>query len=132
MDIGSLDRACPCGGASYDGCCAPLHRGERQAQTPEELMRSRFTAYAMGLDDYVFRTWHPRTRPEGVAPDPSTRWTALEILDTDGDVVEFRAHFEERGRRGVLQERSRFSERAGRWFYLDGDVVLGPGGATSP
>ncbi|MEO5653447.1 MAG: YchJ family metal-binding protein, partial [Marmoricola sp.] len=38
----------------------------------------------------------------------------------------FRAHFEERGRSGVLQERSRFAERAGRWFYLDGEVVLRP------
>ena len=89
-------------------------------------MRSRFTAYAMGLDDYVFRTWHPRTRPEGVSPDPATRWTSLEILSAERDAVEFRAHFEERGRGGVLQERSRFAERAGRWFYLDGEVVLRP------
>ncbi len=134
MSIGSLDRACPCGGASYDGCCGPLHRGERQADSPEELMRSRFTAYALGLDDYVFRTWHPRTRPEGVAPDPATRWTALEILGTETDspaeadtgLVEFRAHFEEPGGGGVLHERSRFARRAGRWFYLDGEVVRRP------
>ncbi|MCW2817566.1 MAG: sec-C motif containing protein, partial [Marmoricola sp.] len=44
---------CPCGSAAYDTCCGPLHRGERQAGTPEELMRSRFAAYAVGDTAYV-------------------------------------------------------------------------------
>ena len=40
---------CPCGsGTPYDACCGVLHRGERQAATPEELMRSRYSAYALG------------------------------------------------------------------------------------
>ena len=32
-------------------------------------MRSRYSAYAKGLGDYVFRTWHPRTRPDDVMVD---------------------------------------------------------------
>jgi SEC-C motif domain protein len=81
-------------------------------------MRSRYSAYAVGDTDYVWRTWHPRTRPEQVAPDPTVTWTGLEILEADGDVVEFRAHHG----RGTLRERSRFERRAGRWFYLDGEI----------
>src|SRR3954447_12547926 len=112
-------RPCPCGSASYDECCGLLHRGERQAETPAELMRSRYSAYAVGDTDYVWRTWHPRTRPERVEPDAATTWTGLEILEASEDVVEFRA----RHRTGVLHERSRFERRAGRWFYLDGEVT---------
>jgi SEC-C motif-containing protein len=85
-------------------------------------MRSRYSAYALGDTDYVWRTWHPRTRPEQVPPDPDVEWTRLEIVETTGDVVEFRAHFTGAQGPGVLHERSRFSQRAGRWFYLDGEV----------
>jgi SEC-C motif domain protein len=107
-------RACPCGSPSYDGCCGRLHRGEQQAASPEELMRSRYSAYAVGDADYVWRTWHPRTRPGQVQIDPTIGWTGLEVLEAADDVVEFRAHHD----RGVLHERSRFEQRAGRWFYL--------------
>ena len=85
-------------------------------------MRSRFSGYALGETDYVWRTWHPRTRPPQVTPDPGTRWTRLEIVESIDDTVEFRAHFETQDGGGVLHERSRFAQRAGRWFYLDGVV----------
>jgi SEC-C motif-containing protein len=115
-DLGA--RPCPCGSASYDGCCGRLHRGEKQAESPEELMRSRYSAFAVGDADYLWRTWHPRTRPEHVDLDPTMLWTGLEVLEAADDSVEFRAHHD----RGVLHERSRFVQRAGRWFYLDGEV----------
>ncbi len=115
-DLGA--RPCPCGSASYDGCCGPLHRGEKQADSPVELMRSRYSAFAVGDAEYLWRTWHPRTRPEQVELDPSTTWTGLEVLEAADDTVEFRAHHD----RGVRHERSRFAQRAGRWFYLDGEV----------
>lgn len=122
--------ACPCGsGDSYGGCCGPLHHGERAAETAERLMRSRFTAYAIGDLEYVWRTWHPRTRPAALTPDTSLEWTALEVLDVvaggaddeDGE-VEFRAHYLQSRRSGTLHERSRFVVRARRWFYVDGTV----------
>jgi SEC-C motif-containing protein len=84
-------------------------------------MRSRYSAYALGDTDYVWRTWHPRTRPEQVLPDLGTRWTGLEVLEATDDTVEFRAHHDD----GVLHERSRFERRAGRWFYLDGTLLGG-------
>jgi len=44
-------------------------------------MRSRYSAFAVGDLDYVWRTWHPRTRPEALTPSDEA-WTGLEILDT--------------------------------------------------
>ena len=82
-------------------------------------MRSRYAAYAVGDTAYVWRTWHPRTRPEQVTHDPSTRWTRLEVLEATDDVVEFRAHHASPEGLGVLHERSVFARRARRWFYLE-------------
>ncbi|EAP99349.1 hypothetical protein JNB_04235 [Janibacter sp. HTCC2649] len=92
------------------------------------VMRSRYTAYAVGDSDHLFRTWHPATRPTDVSLDGSLEWLGLEILtSSEGDVegvVEFAAHWrsgEGRSRQaGVMRERSTFVHRAGRWFYRDG------------
>lgn len=81
-------------------------------------MRSRFSAYAVGDTDYVFRTWHPRTRPDDLAPDPGITWTRLEVLDATGDEVEFVAHHDSPAGPGSLHERSVFEQRAGRWVYV--------------
>ncbi|WP_240423915.1 YchJ family protein [Microbacterium halotolerans] len=117
---------CPCGRAPYAECCGPLLEGQRAAETPEELMRSRYTAFVKGDRFHLARTWHPRTRPEDVSADPSTRWTDLQILSSadDGDTgtVDFVARFEGRHGPDELREHSRFARRAGRWVYVDGDV----------
>lgn len=122
---------CPCDtGLPYAGCCGPLIAGERSAATAEELMRSRYTAFALGDQAYLVRTWHPRTRPERVGLDPATRWTGLTVVRTerggaadDDGVVEFVATWTQppAGTRGELHEVSRFARRAGRWLYLDGE-----------
>jgi len=122
----NLQRDCPCGsGASYDTCCGRLHRGAAQAATAEELMRSRYAAYAVTEADHLFRTWHPRTRPEHVLGTPGTTWTGLEILDVvDGGpddaagIVEFRASYRDPSGPGVLHERSSFERRGHRWVYV--------------
>jgi SEC-C motif domain protein len=123
--------ACPCGAPTlYAACCGPLHRGRALAETAEQLMRSRYSAYAVGELGYVFRTWHPRTRPDDVVDTPGLVWTGLEIVDVvdggpddDAGEVEFRAHHQGPGGRGVLHERSRFERRAHRWVYVEGDVT---------
>jgi SEC-C motif-containing protein len=123
LGLDYLAALCPCGsGERYDDCCGPLLRGDLHAATPVSLMRSRYTAYALGALDYVFRTWHPRTRPERVEPAPQLTWTRLEVLAEEGDEVEFAASYTTAAGDGVLHEHSRFARRAGRWFYLDGDV----------
>jgi SEC-C motif-containing protein len=118
---------CPCGsGSDYGPCCGSLHRGERQALTAEELMRSRYSAHALADADYLSRTWHPRTRPVDVTVDPGICWTGLQVTDIvdggaddDDGVVQFRARFESAGRSGDRHERSRFERCDGRWFYVD-------------
>jgi len=117
------DPKCPCGRAQpYAACCGPLHRGEHDAATAEALMRSRYSAFAVGDLAYLRSSWHATTRPARLDRDPTLRWLGLDVLfaqggmfDTEG-VVEFRA----RHNRGVLHERSRFVREGGRWVYLDG------------
>lgn len=121
MRVGPID--CPCGtGQRYDACCGVLHRGAAEATTAEQLMRARYAAYAVGELDYVWRTWHPRTRPDLVSTDPGTTWTGLRVLDVTEREVEFEAGYDRRGTRGTLHERSRFEHRRGRWVYVDGDT----------
>ena len=89
-------------------------------------MRSRYTAFAYADADYLFRTWHPRTRPPDFVVDPEVTWTGLDVIavaaggpdDIRGE-VEFKAHFVSGGSAGSTQERSSFERRAGRWFYLE-------------
>lgn len=89
-------------------------------------MRSRYTAYVLGDEAHLVRSWHPRTRPDDLDVDGSTTWTGLTVEDVsdDGDsaVVAFRAGWQVGAERGVLRERSRFVLRGGRWVYVDGDL----------
>lgn len=87
-------------------------------------MRSRFSAFSVGDEEYLLRTWHPATRPPRVDLDRTTRWVRLEILETTGGsafhtegTVRFRAHYEERGNAGHLDENSRFVRNEGAWVY---------------
>ena len=52
------NKLCPCGtGQSYVDCCGALHSGARTAATAEQLMRSRYSAFAVSDEDYLLRTW---------------------------------------------------------------------------
>lgn len=120
---------CPCGsGDVLEVCCGPILAG-RAAPTAERLMRSRYTAFALGQAEHLLRSWHPSTRPDRIDLDPDLRWLRLDVLakvgggpfETEG-VVEFEAiHRDARGR-GVLHERSRFVREDGHWLYVDGAV----------
>ncbi|MET8277694.1 YchJ family protein [Micromonospora sp. NPDC005174] len=122
-------RTCPCGsGRAYDGCCSPIHDGSTQASTAEALMRSRFSAFALGDTAYLLHSWHSSTRPERLELDRGQRWTRLEIVDTERGglldatgTVTFHAHYRDAGRPGTLTERSRFVREDGRWVYVDGE-----------
>lgn len=119
----TLTDPCPCGtGRAYLACCGPLHAGARLAASPEELMRSRYSAFVRRDADHLLRTWHPRTRPADVTFDDDLRWLGLEIVEAGESVVEFTAVYETPLGRGALSERSRFERRGGRWVYVDGDV----------
>ena len=122
---------CPCGGGLYGRCCGPLHRGEQRALTAEQLMRSRYSAFARGEVDYLIAT-HPephrlasQRRRELQRSCRQTRWQGLSITavsgggggDLDGTV-----QFEARYQGGVLRETSLFQRRDGQpegeWLYI--------------
>lgn len=119
--------ACPCGsGLAYGDCCGRWHAGlatAEHAPTPEALMRSRYSAYVLGLTDYLLATWHPSTSPGELELSPVT-WLGLEVrtAQTAGDagLVEFVARYREQGRGVRLHELSRFVREQGRWRYIDG------------
>jgi SEC-C motif domain protein len=125
---------CPCrvsdGALPYAACCGRYHAGPLHllAPTAEALMRSRYSAFVRDDLDYLLATWHARTRPASLTPNPAgTKWLGLEVrrhavIDADHATVEFVARHKLGGRAGRLHEISRFVREAGRWFYVDGDA----------
>jgi SEC-C motif-containing protein len=120
---------CPCGsGAGLADCCGRYHAGEA-APDAERLMRSRYSAYVLGLEGYLLATWHPATRPAtlDLNTTPRTQWLGLTVKshaeqDTDHATVEFVARYKLNGRAFRLNETSRFVRIDDRWVYVDGDV----------
>lgn len=120
--------ACPCeSGQAYGDCCGRWHAGLAEgvhAPTPEALMRSRYSAYVLGLLKYLLATWHPSTAP-GDLELPPLKWLGLEVRHAqdmgDAGVVEFVARYRDNGRGGRLHEISRFVREDGLWLYIDGD-----------
>jgi SEC-C motif domain protein len=116
--------ACPCGKGLYASCCAPLHAGT-PAASAEALMRSRYSAYALRLSDYVLQSWHASTRPAELdLSKDDAQWIGLQVLaaQTEGEraSVEFVARFRIGGRAQRMHELSSFVRESGRWFYVDG------------
>lgn len=114
---------CPCGKQlTYGECCGRLHAGS----AAEELMRSRYSAFAVGDEAYLKRSWHPGTRPDALDLDGGLEWVRLEVLSTSEGTpfhregtVDFRAVYRENGREGELREHSRFLRHDGAWVYVD-------------
>ncbi len=90
-------------------------------------MRSRYSAYVLGLEAYLLATWHPSTRPDrlGLGEDGPCRWLGLEVrrhemFGDDRAAVEFVARCRVAGRGRRLHEFSDFRREDGRWYYVDG------------
>ncbi|SEE10460.1 SEC-C motif-containing protein [Arthrobacter alpinus] len=126
---------CPCNsGEDFQGCCAKYLGGNSDGTvayppTAEALMRSRYTAFAVGDTSYLLRTWHPDTRPAELELDPDQQWYLLEILSTsrggyfdDDGVVGFRASYRSAANRKLrdsLTETSSFIRQGKQWLYVD-------------
>jgi SEC-C motif-containing protein len=117
---------CSCGsGAEYERCCGRFIDGGEAAQTAEQLMRSRYTAYVLRNEAYVKATWHVTTRPtDVVTEDDDVKWLGLEVRrhvpDGDSAIVEFVARYKVGGKAHRLHEISRFVREDGKWFYVEG------------
>jgi SEC-C motif-containing protein len=123
---------CPCdSGLAYADCCGPWHAGFKTgapAPTPEALMRSRYSAYGLGLIDYLLATWHPSTSPGELELSP-VKWLGLEVRHAaqagDAGVVEFVARCRDSNGATRLHETSRFVRQDGCWYYIDGEMHEG-------
>ncbi len=98
------------------------------AASAEQLMRSRYSAYALGRFDYLSATWHASTRPADLGEEhgEALKWLGLSVkrhvAEGDRASVEFVARFRVKGRGQRLHEVSRFVREDGRWYYVDGEV----------
>lgn len=122
---------CPCeSGAAYERCCKHWHQGE-SAPDAEALMRSRYAAYVLGLNDYLLYTWHSSTRPASLhdkAGAQPLKWLGLKVVrheasGSDRAIVEFIARYKVNGKAEKLHENSRFVREHGQWLYVDGDFI---------
>ena len=141
-----LSQPCPCGaGPSAAECCARYFArpgdGDGAAAageappSAEALMRSRYTAYALGNIDHILATHHPDAT--GEVDRKSTEkwsreatWLGLEIVSAEGGgltdqtgEVEFIARYEVGGAALQHHERAQFRRHEGRWYYWDGAMV---------
>ena len=126
---------CPCfSGKPYSACCEPAVSGARLAVTAEELMRARYSAYALGAIDFILSSTHPDRRSECdekaiTAWSAKSEWTGFEIVSTEGGQagdtngkVEFIARFTEDRMKKTLHETGVFKRVDGVWYYMDGTV----------
>jgi len=127
----SLDECICCSGKPTEKCCLPFLQERKYPPTPEKLMRSRFSAYALGgYGDYLLSTWLPAMRKNVNAIDLSHRdtdWQSLEILThsqkADDGYVEFVAnYYDESGQLQHYHEKSVFKRVQGRWLYVGVEV----------
>ena len=116
---------CPCGRPlAYADCCGRHHAGSPAADA-ESLMRSRYSAYVLGLEDYLLATWHASTRPAALnlGSEVPPKWLGMEVkahaASNDTATVEFVARCRVGGRAQRMHEISRFLREDGRWFYVD-------------
>jgi SEC-C motif-containing protein len=125
MTKNTKEQPCPCGAGAYATCCGRFIDQDAVAQSAEQLMRSRYTAYTLRNEPYLKATWHVSTRPaDAVAQDEDVKWLGLDVRKHipagDEATVEFVARYKVGGRAHRLHEVSRFVREGGRWFYVDG------------
>ena len=121
---------CPCGSEKpFDECCGRFLSGADRPETPEALMRSRYSAYTKNDARWIADTWAPETRPGDLSDVAASRvkWLGLKILRTAmTDATHGTVEFVARGRLPTgafrMHELSRFEKREGVWLYVDGDL----------
>jgi SEC-C motif-containing protein len=118
---------CPCGkDSSFAECCGRIHQNIKLAESAEQLMRSRYSAFVVKNIDFLYHSFHPNVRRFQSKKEIekwafTTKWMKLEICKASKFTVEFKAYYLD----GNLQthihhEKSRFEELHGIWYYLEG------------
>ena len=130
MMTSNIDCPC-CSGKRFSDCCGQYLENNKQPKTPVQLMRSRFTAYALGnYGEYLLDTWFPVTAQGLTIEELSLKlidWTKLDIVsksqDGDEGTVEFNAYFVNQNNEiELMNEHSEFKRISGKWFYVGKQV----------
>ncbi|MDO5543399.1 MAG: YchJ family protein [Acinetobacter sp.] len=122
--------ACPCGQGDYQHCCQPLHVGQAHAETASQLMRSRYSAFALQQIDYIVQTTalgqQASLDVDAIADwSKSNQWLKLEVLKSNEKLeknhaqVEFKAHYHDAKQAQIHHETSHFVQHQARWYFLD-------------
>lgn len=130
---------CPCGSQiNYATCCGRYIDNQESPDTPELLMRSRYTAYSQAKIDYIQKTMQGKPLEGFNATEVADwtqkiTWTGLEVVKTymdekneDLGYVEFIASYQEHGKVQTIHELSQFQRQEGKWFYIDGKHLKTP------
>ena len=129
--VKTMNRDCVCGSRhGFSQCCEPLLNEIEQAATPEQLMRSRYSAYSLGgYGQYLLKTWFaPMAKDLSVEElsKSDTQWLGLTILGSgisgNSGWVEFKAVYKDQQRSVEMNEKSVFTLQGNRWFYIGGEV----------
>lgn len=148
------EKKCPCGSEyTVEKCCLPIIRGKAKAKTAEELMRARYTAFALAEVDFIMDSHHPKTRGDVKRDEiaewaKSSEWLSLEVVQTEAGkaednqgVVIFHAQYNapdpSTGRPEPKHhdhwERALFEKHEGEWKFLDAQgIQQGPIRRTEP
>ena len=115
---------CPCGsGKKYKKCCRVYHNGEI-CNTSLLLMKSRFSAFAVGDIDYIIKTSTFQNDYDDLKSfSDSCIFEKLTILDYTESTVTFRATVTCDGVDNSFTEKSKFIKTDGRWYYESGDII---------
>lgn len=120
---------CSCGSEqNYSNCCGRYQNGSLP-DTAEQLMRSRYSAFACKNEPYLLESWHPDTRPAALnlSSQEPVKWVGLKVLSHTNEgnkaTVEFIARYKINGKAEKIHELSHFVKEQGRWFYIDGDNI---------
>lgn len=124
---------CPCGSTQrFEYCCNKYIAHEAETKTAEQLMRSRYSAYATGAFDYIFNTYGKEQREtlsiETLSEHADEQqWVNLDIHHAQEEtlpaIVEFSAFYLIGNTLHELRECSRFERQDGHIRYLDGDII---------
>jgi len=126
---------CPCGsGMAFNDCCNGIIAGQRGAETAEQLMRSRYTAYVVKNVDYLVRTTLRSVRTDDLPDSIRTwmrqvEWLKLHVVATEegSEVdetgrVEFMAEYLTATAPGRHHECSVFEKIDGEWYYVGEEI----------
>jgi SEC-C motif-containing protein len=124
---------CPCDSdKTFSTCCKPVIDDIKSASSPEQLMRSRYTAFTLKDMNYIFESTHPQARHEFDRKSnqewaDQAHFSKLEILKSSNEgnkgFVEFKAYFKINETETIHHEVASFRKQSEVWYFRDAKIV---------